>query len=896
MKREITQINNKSWDIIVLGIIFFALPFVLYFDNLMAKESLVGGDGLLGVSNWQFIGNSLKSLQLPLWTPSLAGGKMFMEDITTRVLYPFTLLVVFLPGYLQTYFYFAIHYVIGGVFMYLFISKITDSRRIGIAISIMYIFTVHMGGLRKEHIDLIVAALYVPAILYFMELYGSTQKISKLLIASLFMALQFYGGFLQYVVYSDIFVFFYLINIVAYRKIKPKKCVKDIIVWFISYFLLLAAGIIPTVKLLMTLNKNGSSSLSLEVFTTLSLHPIKLLMSVFPLIFGENVWSGSLPGTENSTSGMDAELIIGVIGFVFLIYGIMQIKNCYSRFFMVSAFVTVVFACCGQSAVLANCFYHIPIINMFRVPSRTLFIFSFCEMVLIAIGLQSIMNKQYSMKVVNIVHGLIAVFFLLVIIWYKMSDMITEKSSLIHIFLKPMIIFGVYLCVFYFLHYFVVKEKIKVIVLLCIAVIGQIIQVWPYWTQAYTTNFEGIYRFEKEISKWTGNDKVWAPEFCTGIDSNQCMKDNVLTLNAYTNFNLPSLWKYLSHTNSASSNSSGLYMQYGDYQRVMKEDNDFLSMMGVRYIVCSSKLNLNDFDCVEEYEVTDNSIIEEENSPIYAGEGYQVAYWPVKIDDIQTFYVELEVASAEDATLYLHGYSDDLAYTDYKYLDIKEGINNYSFYLNIMDNAEVINDDTYFRVVFLTEDNVHINRIEVREAIPLIDNYYSLYTNVDGYYIYENKNYCNIIDVPQRIITLEEEEIEDLYINTEKYDIINTSYICNNERGEWDFSDAQYVIDDIKINGNTISAEIETDSQIFVNMSQTYYNGWRAYIDGVEVELYEVNGIIQGCFVPAGHHTVVFKYRPVSLYIGMIISGIYLFALVLYLFRKDYGLIIKGKN
>ena len=57
-----------------------------------------------------------------------------------------------------------------------------------------------------------------------------------------------------------------------------------------------------------------------------------------------------------------------------------------------------------------------------------------------------------------------------------------------------------------------------------------------------------------------------------------------------------------------------------------------------------------------------------------------------------------------------------------------------------------------------------------------------------------------------------------------------------------------------------------------MNFSQTHYPGWKAYVDGKETEVYEVNGLIQGIFVPAGTHTIQFKFVPVPFYVGCIVS------------------------
>jgi uncharacterized membrane protein YfhO len=66
--------------------------------------------------------------------------------------------------------------------------------------------------------------------------------------------------------------------------------------------------------------------------------------------------------------------------------------------------------------------------------------------------------------------------------------------------------------------------------------------------------------------------------------------------------------------------------------------------------------------------------------------------------------------------------------------------------------------------------------------------------------------------------------------------------------------------------------------------SQSYFPGWRAYIDGEEVELYCVSGTIMGAKVPEGDHEIKFTYIPtytilggivtVGTYVALILGGI----------------------
>jgi uncharacterized membrane protein YfhO len=71
-----------------------------------------------------------------------------------------------------------------------------------------------------------------------------------------------------------------------------------------------------------------------------------------------------------------------------------------------------------------------------------------------------------------------------------------------------------------------------------------------------------------------------------------------------------------------------------------------------------------------------------------------------------------------------------------------------------------------------------------------------------------------------------------------------------------------------------------------VILSETYFPGWQASIDGRNAEMYDADGMIRGVVVDRGKHSIVMKYRPRSVMLGgaMTLLGTLLTAL---LFRRS---------
>ena len=70
----------------------------------------------------------------------------------------------------------------------------------------------------------------------------------------------------------------------------------------------------------------------------------------------------------------------------------------------------------------------------------------------------------------------------------------------------------------------------------------------------------------------------------------------------------------------------------------------------------------------------------------------------------------------------------------------------------------------------------------------------------------------------------------------------------------------------------TISTEAQSPGLLVI--SEIYSSGWRAHVDGREVPILPTDHALQGVALPAGEHTVNLSYDPISLRIGVIISGI----------------------
>ncbi len=68
----------------------------------------------------------------------------------------------------------------------------------------------------------------------------------------------------------------------------------------------------------------------------------------------------------------------------------------------------------------------------------------------------------------------------------------------------------------------------------------------------------------------------------------------------------------------------------------------------------------------------------------------------------------------------------------------------------------------------------------------------------------------------------------------------------------------------------SFEAKAEMACQGLMVVSDNWFPGWRAAVDGNSVPIWKVNTAIRGVVVPAGAHTVTMTYRPMSVYLGFV--------------------------
>jgi len=85
---------------------------------------------------------------------------------------------------------------------------------------------------------------------------------------------------------------------------------------------------------------------------------------------------------------------------------------------------------------------------------------------------------------------------------------------------------------------------------------------------------------------------------------------------------------------------------------------------------------------------------------------------------------------------------------------------------------------------------------------------------------------------------------------------------------------------------NEVELHVEAEMRSLLILTDSYYPGWNAFVDGVKKPVWRANSLFRAVEVTAGEHLVEFKYQPASFYWGISISAFTLLVILVGLFLQ----------
>ncbi len=159
-------------------------------------------------------------------------------------------------------------------------------------------------------------------------------------------------------------------------------------------------------------------------------------------------------------------------------------------------------------------------------------------------------------------------------------------------------------------------------------------------------------------------------------------------------------------------------------------------------------------------------------------------------------------------------------------------------------------------------------------------------------YLYENHNVLPraFLVNGYRVVTGDEQYRKTL--QSRKFNPSETVLLMDVPEIEADSSDISEYNDSVcmkEYSNERAVFEVTSARKQFLFMSDTWYPGWKAYIDGKETHIYRANYAFRAVAVPPGQHTVMFCYKPWWYTAGIIISLVTLASILLLSLYRHAG-------
>jgi len=105
--------------------------------------------------------------------------------------------------------------------------------------------------------------------------------------------------------------------------------------------------------------------------------------------------------------------------------------------------------------------------------------------------------------------------------------------------------------------------------------------------------------------------------------------------------------------------------------------------------------------------------------------------------------------------------------------------------------------------------------------------------------------------------------------------VIGTEFLSESQRlPEAGGAQAGSSADVVKYASHKVAIEADMKDAGLLVLSDTFYPGWKAYVDGIEKIIYRTDYNFRSVFLEKGRHRVEFRYQPESFQIGIVVSFI----------------------
>ena len=418
-------------------ILIYLIPCVVIFFRFLpfflSNKTLVFGDNYsLMVPGKIFTANWIKQGMLPLWNPHLFSGIPWIADINQSVIYPSTLLFIFLSADKALVWTVILHLLLTYTGMFLLVKKITNKSYQAVLAGCLWMLSTQISG-SINNLSTIQSLTWLPwVVLFGLSVHKRTK--TKFFFA-LVICLQFMGGYPQHVIYSILTA----VAFSAFYSLRTHKWKKWLIHWLITGLLTVLSSTfiwLPFVEMLLNSTRVLQSSSQAMAG---SLHPAMLVKPFLMYFFDKSTagykWGPAWSGQPNVV------FYIGWLGLILLTRVLFKKKEFKKNdlFFLIIMITTLIISFGIYLPGFALVQKIVPLLKFGRYPSMALIVSNFTIIIWFITLLERNKLKPKEYRILKIFGKLTVIFALLFyllintnfpLLWNTLDGLVGHRLSL----------------------------------------------------------------------------------------------------------------------------------------------------------------------------------------------------------------------------------------------------------------------------------------------------------------------------------------------------------------------------------------------------------------------------------------------------------------------------------
>ena len=323
---------------------------------------------------------------LPLWNPYIFSGMPLLASAQGGLLFPPNWFYLFFSPQAATNLMVVSSYMIAALGAYLYARRAGASAAGSVVTSLVWQWGGFLVG-QIGHINIVQVGALLPWVLWALDGYGATGQRGWGVALAALVALQTFVGHQQTLAYSLVLAAAYAAAN-AYSLRESRALYLRSLAFVAAGVLLAAVQILPTFELL---RNSPRADTSYDFFTSFSMPARMLKTFLAPYLFGGG--DGRLFRAPYVGPPYYGEMVgyVGALGLTLAACAVALRRDARTKFWAAAAVVCLLLAL-GRYAPLGfyKLIYHVPVLNLFRVPARHLMEAEFALAVLAGRGLTAL--------------------------------------------------------------------------------------------------------------------------------------------------------------------------------------------------------------------------------------------------------------------------------------------------------------------------------------------------------------------------------------------------------------------------------------------------------------------------------------------------------------------------